>query len=429
MRIKNLIHSFLLSVLILLFYINGYSQWILQASNTSAHFLNIRFLNKNTGWVSGTNGTIVKTTNGGLNWVVQITNLASKEIRGLTIVDSNIVYAAGLFDTFLKTTNGGTNWQILRNGPVPTLHSYWSTYFINPNTGWICGTLQTIYKTTNGGLTLDSINVPAGFMYDIYFRNELEGLACGETAAMFRTTDGGFSWYTINVPVANQSADFDKFSFINNNTGFVIGVQNSKLYKTTNFGITWDSVARIYGMDESYALCFLDENTGFSCGSYNMLYKTTNGGYNWRQENTSQFGSTYLHGIHFYNHDTGWVVGAVGRILYTETGGSPVLSVVSNISNATGFSLGQNYPNPFNPTTKIRFDVANGFPIGAFGNDKVVLKVYDIMGREVQTLVNESLKPGTYEVSFDGSSLNSGVYFYKLITKGFTETKKMLLIK
>ena len=55
--------------------------------------------------------------------------------------------------------------------------------------------------------------------------------------------------------------------------------------------------------------------------------------------------------------------------------------------------------------------------------------VYDVMGREVQTLVNESLKPGTYEVSFDGSMLNSGVYFYKLIIDGFTETKKMLLIK
>jgi hypothetical protein len=61
------------------------------------------------------------------------------------------------------------------------------------------------------------------------------------------------------------------------------------------------------------------------------------------------------------------------------------------------------------------------------GNAKLV--VFDVMGREVQTLVNEALKPGTYEVSFDGSMLNSGVYFYKLITDGFTETKKMLMIK
>jgi hypothetical protein len=96
------------------------------------------------------------------------------------------------------------------------------------------------------------------------------------------------------------------------------------------------------------------------------------------------------------------------------------------------YMLFQNYPNPFNPTTKIRFSIVNGFPIGTFGNDpprRVVLKVYDIMGREVQTLVNERLNPGTYETSFDGSQLTSGMYFYKLITNDFTETKKMLMIK
>ena len=85
------------------------------------------------------------------------------------------------------------------------------------------------------------------------------------------------------------------------------------------------------------------------------------------------------------------------------------------------YSLVQNYPNPFNPTTNIIFDVAK------LSDVKIV--VYDVMGREVQILVNESLKPGTYETSFDGSSLNSGVYFYKLITDGFTETKKMLMLK
>jgi hypothetical protein len=96
------------------------------------------------------------------------------------------------------------------------------------------------------------------------------------------------------------------------------------------------------------------------------------------------------------------------------------------------YSLGQNYPNPFNPTTKIRFDVAKfpsfgGVPAGRGG--LVTLKIYDITGREVQTLVNERLQPGSYEVTFDGSQLSSGVYFYKLISSGFTETKRMVLIK
>ncbi|MCX6157570.1 MAG: T9SS type A sorting domain-containing protein [Ignavibacteriota bacterium] len=93
----------------------------------------------------------------------------------------------------------------------------------------------------------------------------------------------------------------------------------------------------------------------------------------------------------------------------------------NNITTSESYSLSQNYPNPFNPTTNIKFDVAK------FSNVKII--VFDIMGREVQTLVNESVKPGTYETSFDGSSLASGVYFYKLITSGFTETKRMLMIK
>ena len=102
---------------------------------------------------------------------------------------------------------------------------------------------------------------------------------------------------------------------------------------------------------------------------------------------------------------------------------------VRNINNIVpeNCKLFQNYPNPFNPKTKIMFDVILDSRFR--GNDKVVLKAYDIMGREVQTLVNESLKPGTYEASLDGSMLNSGVYFYKLTSGNFSETKKMLLIK
>ena len=95
--------------------------------------------------------------------------------------------------------------------------------------------------------------------------------------------------------------------------------------------------------------------------------------------------------------------------------------------SATVYSLSQNYPNPFNPITKIRFAVPKSDVGQIF--QFVTLKVYDITGREVQTLVYESLQPGMYETSFDGSLLTSGIYFYKLITDGFTETKKMLMLK
>ena len=87
----------------------------------------------------------------------------------------------------------------------------------------------------------------------------------------------------------------------------------------------------------------------------------------------------------------------------------------------SSYSLQQNYPNPFNNTSNLKFQIVN--------TGDVKLVVYDIMGREVQTLVNEQLTPGTYETSFDGSQLTSGVYFYRLNAGDFVETKKMLLLK
>ena len=85
------------------------------------------------------------------------------------------------------------------------------------------------------------------------------------------------------------------------------------------------------------------------------------------------------------------------------------------------YELSQNYPNPFNPNTVIKFSLS------VAGN--VSLKVYDILGKEVTTLVNEKLQPGTYETSFNGSELTSGVYFYKLTAGDYSETKRMILIK
>jgi hypothetical protein len=100
------------------------------------------------------------------------------------------------------------------------------------------------------------------------------------------------------------------------------------------------------------------------------------------------------------------------------------------------FSLSQNYPNPFNPTTKIKFSIplSRGVPRFTSGRGvSVKLTIYDLLGREVATLVNEQLKPGTYEVEWDGTNYPSGVYFYKL-TAGdalapLSSTKKMVLLK
>jgi ligand-binding sensor domain-containing protein len=134
------------------------------------------------------------------------------------------------------------------------------------------------------------------------------------------------------------------------------------------------------------------------------------------------FPSSFIGAVRNFSKDkygNMWICSANGLYVYNPNG---VVGVENNTAETPSkYSLSQNYPNPFNPTTNIKFSIVNS------GDVKVV--VYDIQGREVQTLVNESLKPGTYEAAFDGSALNSGVYFYKLVTGNFTETKKMLLIK
>jgi hypothetical protein len=94
--------------------------------------------------------------------------------------------------------------------------------------------------------------------------------------------------------------------------------------------------------------------------------------------------------------------------------------------NADKYILFQNYPNPFNPVTKIKFDLKKEFRIQ---ESEVKLVIFDILGQEIKVLVNERLQPGTYEVTFYGESLNSGIYFYQLKAGDYIKTKKMLLIK
>ncbi|MCU0371782.1 MAG: T9SS type A sorting domain-containing protein [Ignavibacteria bacterium] len=147
----------------------------------------------------------------------------------------------------------------------------------------------------------------------------------------------------------------------------------------------------------------------------------------------------------------GTATGPIGDVSYNLIGcfingvkyGDTTLTSINQISSdfPSSFSLSQNYPNPFNPETKIRFSIPKtdngkqkipspeGWQTKSDGVGLVRLTVYDVLGREVETLVNEALQPGTYEVTFNGSRYSSGVYFYRLITDGFKETKRMLMIK
>ncbi len=115
----------------------------------------------------------------------------------------------------------------------------------------------------------------------------------------------------------------------------------------------------------------------------------------------------------------GWYVDDIK--ITGKTSGKNNTSIKENNNLPDKYFLSQNYPNPFNPTTNVQFSIINV--------QFVTLKVFDITGREIQTIVNEQLQPGTYGVTFVGSNLSSGVYFYRLQSAEFTDTKRMLLVK
>ncbi|MBK9333016.1 MAG: T9SS type A sorting domain-containing protein [Ignavibacteria bacterium] len=130
-------------------------------------------------------------------------------------------------------------------------------------------------------------------------------------------------------------------------------------------------------------------------------------------------------GIPFTHEDFPWPQYGHDRYRTNQHGfippDEPVGIQPMNTNVPSSFNLYQNFPNPFNPATSIKFDIAKS------GNVK--LTVFDILGREVFTLVNENLNPGTYQVNLDGSNISSGVYFYKFSTEGFTEMKRMIMMK
>lgn len=165
-----------------------------------------------------------------------------------------------------------------------------------------------------------------------------------------------------------------------------------------------------------------------SISSQGIISYTTDGGISWAhndggktwiQSPTPNIGQNYLYSIFFINTTCGWAVGNGGTIL--KYGSITSIGTEKEPLSPQGFDLSQNFPNPFNPITRIRYSVLNDMIVN--------IKVYDILGREVMVLVNEIRKKGSYEIIVDGSSLSSGIYFYRMTGAGNSITRKFLLMK
>ncbi len=342
----------------------------------------IHFCNPNTGYRTVSSSSVYKTTNGGDYWF-STCNFQNVGFFNLYFLNQNTGWAVGFYQDVLifnmelclaRTTNGGINWLIYHNYPM-TLGSFRSAYFINENTGWCKGVNED-----------------------------------GSSKFIATTTNGGINFVNIKSIETETGGEF----LINANTGFAAAGTN--IYKTTNSGANW--LISTFSNCDFRDVFFVNDSTGWICGDRGEILKTTNQGVNWIQ-NSAGFWAE-LRTIEFINENTGFIAGNNGLIMKTTNGGNVFISNTGK-EIPQGYSLEQNYPNPFNAVTNVKFEMLNG------GEVKIV--VYDVAGKEVAVLVNEELEAGVYEVRFDGGDLPSGIYFYRMQTEKFTETKKLILLK
>lgn len=392
--------------------IHSQAGWFALNSGTTAELSDVYFTDVNTGFVINEFGSFIwKTIDGGQTWT-QYDMGALRHANTLFFTDSQTGWASGYNSTLVKTTNGGVNWF---SQPYPVGNANFALYFFNANTGIAAGYGNQIIKTTNGGNLWYSVNAGVNCnFYAMSFSDNLTGYASGGNGVIYKTTNAGETWVQQQSNTSNEI--FGLYFVPNTNTGYA-ATGLGQILKTTNGGGLWSVVYTGAGYDMQ-TVFFNDINNGYAAGNNGAMLRTTNGGVTWTAQSTPI--QTQISKVHFENPNVGYAVGAEGMIIKTITGGFTALTNEGSIV-PNAISLGQNFPNPFNPETAISFGINK--------DQHVKLQVYDVTGRMVSELVNQELTAGNYNYKWNAAANSSGMYFYRLTTEGFTETKKMMLIK
>jgi photosystem II stability/assembly factor-like uncharacterized protein len=439
--------------------VDGGNSWIMDSLGSS-NLEDMFFINSQIGWVVGAD--IFKTTDSGENWNIQP---SGNHVMLLCIdfVSPNLGWsleASG--GKVLKTVDGGNNWFIVSENYLNTFGYFYDVDFISDVIGFAISDNGIIMKTTDGGANWIQIfnNASLGFRR-IKINQDGIGWTVGFNGTIVNTTDNGNSWNIQNSPTSIPLLDI---SIVNQSLAYIVGV-NGTILKSLDGGQVWE-LQESPTSNALLSICFIDENIGWAVGQNGTIIYTINGGIpvelisftattianelilDWSTATeTNNSGFEILRFTQ--NDDDEWYkIGFVpGHGTTTETqhysfrdndvnpgkyqyklkqinydGTFEYSQIVEvEIPFVNEFSLSQNYPNPFNPSTVISYQL----PIIGF----VTLKVYDILGREVATLVNEEKPAGEYEVEFYGSELTSGIYFYQLKAGQYSETRKMVLMK
>ncbi|HTX18412.1 MAG TPA: FlgD immunoglobulin-like domain containing protein [Bacteroidota bacterium] len=402
-------------------------------------------------------------------WTVENSGI-SASIYSVKAVSSSVGWVAGAGGQVSVTTNGGSKWNSVGGGAIGTSDIF-AVEAVDGNTAFVTTTpaATKIFRTTNGGSTWTNVfTLAGGFIDGIKMFDQSNGIAVGDPVGgqwtILRTTDGGASWARTSTQPSQVGSEAGW-----NNSVSVIGSQNiwfgtnsGRVYRSTDGGTTWTS-GKVQFSD-AVSVAFTDTQYGVAGSDSGSTARTTDGGVTWQPvtagngspmyaisaTGTDVFatfgGSVYRSG----DHGASWsqsYAGSIGLLLaISAVSGGP--GVTAWITTSTGsiaefsgaasgisspaadapktFVLRQNYPNPFNPTTTIEFDLPKASPVS--------LKIFNSVGEQVATLAEGTMNSGTHRMVWDGrtgigAAAASGVYFYRIISGGVAETRKMLLIR
>ena len=413
---------------------------------------------------TGANYVFLSTDNGA-TWAKRLvyTNsaLASAGISMITAKDANTAFVATTTGEIFRTTNGGVKWDTVTSYATPDVAFADGVKYVGLDSIVAYGDAADaqgvwVTRSFDGGKTWsrftsfsnDSLKADGIYAGSVTYGGAME--AYGKTAwltlyntandppSILKSTDGGttWSWFRVTLPSGPaNNYSFLSLTFKDNNVGFAVSrrayasaTTNSNYYcRTTDGGRTWSDTITVEpgkGHPDSKPMTVRGvrgTNTVIAVGfglAGSKAWMSTDNGLTFTPLNPpSPTSGSDLRNLAFASATQGIMVGYQNIVRIT------LPTAVENERNTvpTGFALEQNYPNPFNPTTKISYSV----PKTSF----VELKVYDLLGRAVATLVNSEQAVGTHSVSFDAKGLSSGVYLYTMKAGDFTATKSLLLVK
>jgi len=351
---------------------------------------------------AGTAGSgVYYTTNEGGTWLASSNGLGNMTVNKIECSGSVVIACteAGLY----RSTANGSNWSQVNSG---NSSAYTSVRYMN--SVFYAGTYNgSIYKSTDNGATWTLYSSAiAGAINDMCIFN---GVFFAAATGLHVSTNNGAAW---SVEYISGPAMVLKVLFPTGNV-LRLGTGNGGKKSTTPLGnfttdIPWINFVQGYAWVGSYLIA------GMSTG----MFWSSDNGTTWNDPTPNYMQGSYVNCV---TQSVSNVYAGAGNFVYKRAINEIIGITVSNTQVPEKFNLSQNYPNPFNPSTTIQYSLSS--------SQFVTLKVYDVLGNEISTLIDEHKQAGFYEVSFNASSLPSGSYFYRLQIGNYSETKKMLLLR